>query len=1105
MKKLKKIENFLYNGQETAKNVSGMPLAAAGLPALKLLLEAGEPLCVTLPDAQSADRFYQDMLELMRLAGVEKKVLMLPECGRGKLLFPGGEARRARALNSVLNEKFDLIVGSVHAWLGPAPKPQESESGQLELHPGMVMPMQEIVEKLVQLDYDDEAMVSVSGEFSRRGGILDIFSPAHDEPCRVEFFDDEIESLRFFSPETQRSSGKAELFRIINRAGITAGGAAESDAFAYMERSGKFRVLNIFPDTGVELLKKYSVPGAPERWEKVNRENPEYNFYEIDQPGSVTAEVRLPLAAESGGDILAVRESGEALRKKLLEQLICDASGNGAEVVLCTAEAEDLPVLEKWANDNGLSVCGAGFMASTLQSGFFLPGKILLLTENELVPAGFRLISSDEHSIDEVLPAEVESVPVDGGEFSLTDFDEGDYVVHVDYGIAIYRGVKLQQSNGESREVLVLEFRDGQELYVSMVQAAKISRYLGATGKVKLHALNSNRWRNEKENARLGVRSYAADMLRFQAVRQAVPGISFRADARAMAAFQRAFPFKDTRCQSRSTIEIKRDMLAAKPMDRLLCGDVGYGKTEIAMRAAFRAVSAGYQVAVIAPTTVLAHQHYRSFCERFREFPYTIEVVSRFRTAGEQQQIAEKLLSGGIDILIGTHRLCGKTFSFRNLGLVVIDEEQRFGVEQKERLRRFRVESDVLSMSATPIPRTLYMAMAGARDLSTLVTPPKLRLPVKTVVAPQEDELISAAIRAELARGGQVYYLHNRVQSIGECAAHLRELVPDARIAVAHGQMPEAELEEIMTVFLDGGIDCLVCSTIIESGLDVPNANTIIIERADRFGLAQLYQLRGRVGRWKNQAYAYMLLPKNQLVGTNAKKRLAAIRRCSTLGAGFQLALRDLEIRGAGNLLGSEQSGHLCMIGFDLYCRLLKQEIARLRSASKEDMQQLCDEDLLADVELNIDFLRPVLQSSKVVHAAAIPREYIDNERLRISAYRRLAEIRSEQALEDFYEELRDRYGKLPEETENLLILNQIRILGSIAGIRKVSVVNGMVHLHGSGGVIYRENGRLPRLDPRDSFRLRIRKLTDLLRKLAGVLDQSCKKVAADGIAERHQ
>ena len=1059
-----------------------MTPATIALPALKLLLEEDSTLCVTLPDAQSADNFIQDMTRFMALSGVEKKILLIPECGRGKLLFPGGEARRARALNRILNEKFDLIAGSIHAWLGPAPPAAESAGSQLELKVGMTIPISRIVEKLVTLDYDDEALVSVSGEFSRRGGILDIFSPAHDDPCRIEFFDDEIESIRFFSPETQRSIRPAEFCRIINRAGITAGGAAESDAFAYMEKGGSFRILNIFADSGMELLKKYSVPGAPERWEQLNAAQKTFEFSENAFAGHAVSPVQPLFAADSGSLPENLHAAGELLRLQLLQRRIADGVTEGQSITFALNSAEDLPVLKKWCSEHKLDKFAPEYTATSLSAGFSLTGELLFITENEIAAAGFRLTGSETGGESEEEPVELEAPPVDGGEFTLTDFDEGDYVVHMDYGIAIYRGLKQQESNGESREVMVLEFRDEQLLYIPMVHAARISRYLGAPGKVKLHALNSIRWRNEKECARMGVRSYAADMLRFQAVRQAVPGISFRADAKAAAAFQRAFPFKETRCQTRSTIEIKRDMLLPKPMDRLLCGDVGYGKTEIAMRAAFRAVSAGYQVAVIAPTTVLAHQHYRSFCERFREFPYTIEVVSRFRSAAEQQKIADKLLSGGIDILIGTHRLCGKTFAFRNLGLVVIDEEQRFGVEQKERLRRFRVEADVLSMSATPIPRTLYMAMAGARDLSTLVTPPKLRMPVKTVIAPQEDDLIAAAIRAELARGGQIYYLHNRVQTIDECAAHLRAIVPDARIAVAHGQMPEGELEEIMTSFLDGKIDCLVCSTIIESGLDVPNANTIIIERADRFGLAQLYQLRGRVGRWKHQAYAYMLLPKNQLVGTTAKKRLAAIRRCSTLGAGFQLALRDLEIRGAGNLLGSEQSGHLCMIGFDLYCRLLKQEIARLRQNSKDDLQQLCDDDLLPEVELNIDFIRPVLKSAaKNVLAAAIPPEFIENDRLRISAYRRLADIKSVEALEEFSDELSDRYGKLPDEMENLLILNHFRILASRRNIRKVSVADGVVSIHLPGGSIYRENGKLPRLDPRDSIRLRIKKMLNLL------------------------
>ena len=1083
MKSLKKIKNFLTSAPLSPGTYTGAAIETTAPVLLKLALAHDLPVVTTLPDAKAVDQIADELAAWQQLMQYDLRILTVPECGRGKLLFPGGEARRARALNNILNHDYDLIIGSVHSLLGPAPDPEESSRAQLELHPGDTISPADLLARLVLMDYDDEAMVTISGEFSRRGGIVDIFSPAHDEPCRIEFFGDEIDSMRFFSPETQRSTGQADSYRIINRAGITAGGAAESDAFAYLEKLPGFVLVDIHPESGAEILKKYSVPGAPERWEAMRAKHDHYTFAET---GTDAAEFPLthPLAADAGilPEILRTRES--ELRFELLKQRIEENFRAGNSLILTIPAAEDLDQLRAWYSKCALKN-PADLVISDLHYGFAGAG-VLLLTEHELAPAGFTRASRDVTETE--MPASPEPeppvLPAEISEFSLTDFAEGDYVVHVDCGIAIYRGLKLQNSNGITREMMVLEFRDNQLLYVSPTQAAKISRYLGSPGKVKLHTLNSSKWLKDKESARAGVRTYAAEMLRFQAIRQAVPGIAFHADKQAVAAFQRAFPFKDTPCQTRSTIEIRRDMTAAKPMDRLLCGDVGYGKTEIAMRAAFRAVSAGYQVALIAPTTVLAQQHYRSFCERFREFPYIIDTVSRFRTATEQQQIAEKLLAGGIDILIGTHRLCGNMFKFRNLGLVIIDEEQRFGVDQKERLRRFRVEADVLSMSATPIPRTLYLAMAGARDLSTLTTPPKMRLPVKTVIAPQEDELIASAIRAELARGGQVYYLHNRVRTIDECVSHLRALLPDARITVAHGQMPEAELEAVMTEFLEGNIDCLVCSTIIESGLDVPNANTIIIERADRFGLAQLYQLRGRVGRWKHQAYAYMLLPKDHLTstGTAARKRLAAIRRCSSLGAGFQLALQDLELRGAGNLLGSEQSGHLCMIGFDLYCRLLRHEIARMQHL---DCPQEELNDAVAETEVNIEFLQPALAAPPHILAGAIPPEYIENENLRLSAYRQLFSLTTETALENFRDELRDRYGIMPDAVTNLLELVRCRILTATGNFRKLTVANNIISLHAPGGGIYRENGILPRLDSRDSLKLRLHHLLAVLRRAA--------------------
>ena len=1065
--------------------LSGFSIFSAAIEVLPLLLlrhlqHCDRTLAVTFPDTRSMEKTIAVLETLLTASGnSDKRIICIPECGRGKLLFPGGEARRARALNRILNEKFDLVCGSVHAMLGPAPSPEVSKLAELELKCGMTISIDTLLETLVKQDYDDEVTVTIPGEFSRRGGIVDIFSPAHDEPCRIEFFGNEIESMRFFSPETQRSTGKAECCRVINRAGITAGGAAESDLFEYLERSGDFTMLDIYPDSGLELLEKYSVPGAVDRWFALQKKYQRTAFYE--SPVYPAAEKAIPADLQVlTPDENIIRKSDDILQKEkelqlaLLQEKI---SGFSGQTVFLAAAEEDIPQFKEWCRRQKLLSAEPEFDSLPLPCGFAIaePGT-LFITENELIKCGFVRESSNdtpaaaEAEEPEDIPAELNN---NGAiEFSFGDFDEGDYVVHLDFGIAIYRGIKKVESDGVFREVLVLEFRGGQLLQVPIVQSGKVSRYFGAAGKVKLHAIGSAKWDAEKMCVRSGVRSYAAEMLRFQAVRQSVPGMIQSSPYSDFSAFLRQFPFKDTSCQIRSTREITADMRRPKPMDRLLCGDVGFGKTEIAMRAAFQAVMSGHQVAVIAPTTVLAQQHFRSFFERFREYPVVIDCISRFRTSAEQRRIAAKLATGGIDIIIGTHRLCNESFKFKNLGLVVIDEEQRFGVEHKERLRRFRVEADVLSMSATPIPRTLYLAMAGARDLSTLVTPPKLRLPVKTVIAPQEENLVLGAIRSELARGGQVYYLHNRVKTIERCAAKLQTALPDTRIAVAHGQLDEEELSVIMEAFQDGRIDVLICSTIIESGLDVPNANTIIIERADRFGLAELYQLRGRVGRWKQQAYAYMLLPKDQIIGSSARKRLAAIRRCSSFGSGFQLALRDLEIRGAGNLLGSEQSGHLNMIGFDLYCRLLKQEIAKMQHR---------EEIIIELPEVGLDFVNFGLNSSPGRIAASIPDTYIENERLRIGAYRQLGEIHQLDRIKDFADQLTDIFGKLPQETVNLLEVAKLRIMLSRTRYRKLTVADNLVSLTAPGGVVYRKNGTMPRLDHRDMPLLRIRQLQHLI------------------------
>ena len=1076
----KKLKNFLFASEKAAASRGNVDFCGVSLMLLRLLVNVGKPVLAALPELNSVDRVVAELQQLMCVTGSAFRILPIPECGRGKLIFPEQESKRARALDALLRGEYDLAIGSVHALLAPAPPPDEAVRSAITLKKGMSISMEELIEKLVALDYDDEFEASVTGEFARRGGIVDIFSPAADHPCRVEFFGDEIESLRKFSPQTRRSVEELEEYNIIARSGITAGGAASGDAFDYVS-PGKVQLFALYPEQSAELIGKYSGPEMAEHWqEHLKRFQESSSFtacYDAAatplHPEALPADAAAPLFERNGAVSGEARETALKLNREMLFNRL---ENSGDEIFFLAPDKEDIPLLEAWKEKEfpGFSIhCEV----SPLNFGFSLPQEnVSVLTLRELVCAGFTRPGHWEEN--ETPPPASGSEPLPAvPEFSLADLDEGDCCVHLDHGIGIYRGIKnILERNGVIREALAIEYRDGQILYVPLLQAHKVSRYLGAPGKVKLHKLGASRWSKDKENARSGVRTYAADMLKLQAVREHISGFAYPPDCSETRAFMRAFPFTDTPDQLRSTEEIRKDLESARPMDRLLCGDVGYGKTEIAMRAVFKAVINGKQAAILAPTTVLAQQHFLSFRERFAEFPFNIEVLSRFKTPVEQRDILRRLSEGKVDIIIGTHRLCGNEVRFKDLGLVVVDEEQRFGVQHKERLRRFRAEVDVLTMSATPIPRTLYLAMAGARDLSTLMTAPKLRLPVKTVIAPEEPEMIANAIRAELARGGQVYYLHNRVRTIEEKASKLRQLIPEARFAVAHGQMAEGRLEEIMQDFLDRKVDCLVASTIIESGLDVPNANTIIIERADRFGLAELYQLRGRVGRWTRQAFAYLLMPKHQLISTDARKRLSAIRRCSNLGAGFQLALHDLEIRGAGNILGAEQSGHLNTIGFDLYCHLLKQEVAKLRGEKVE---------YLPEVDMAIDFISYSIGAPAGMLDAAIPAEYIGGERLRLDAYRRLCALSDTDELDEFALELTDRFGPLPKCVKNLLDVVRLRIFAARANYSQLSVADGKLLLKNPGSAVYRENGLVPTIDYRDPPELRMVHLRNILSRAA--------------------
>ncbi len=672
-------------------------------------------------------------------------------------------------------------------------------------------------------------------------------------------------------------------------------------------------------------------------------------------------------------------------------------------------------------------------------------------------------------------------------DIDFTDLEEGDLVVHLQYGIGKFLGLKnlpVSASSGGETECLVIEYApsgptdEPPKLYVPVSEAHLVGKYVGA-GKAHppLNTLSGSRWRKAKEETERAVRDVAAELLRIQAARDTQFGHAFKTDTPWQREFENAFIYEETPDQLTAISETKADMEKPRPMDRLICGDVGFGKTEVAIRAAFKTIMEGKQVAILVPTTVLAQQHYNNFRERMADYPIRLELLSRFRTRREQQKAVKDLAIGGVDIVIGTHRILQEDIAFKDLGLVVIDEEQRFGVLHKEKFKRLRTLVDVLTLSATPIPRTLYLALTGARDMSTIQTPPHDRLPVQTIVTQYDERIIRDAIQRELNRGGQVFFLHNRVMTIEVMRAKLQTLLPSARIVVGHGQMDADELEEVMTKFVNGEADVLLSTTIIESGLDIPNANTIIIDRADRFGLSDLYQLRGRVGRYKHQAYAYLLLPRHASLLTDVRKRISAIRQYSTLGSGFKIAMRDLEIRGAGNLLGAEQSGHITAVGFELYCQLLKQSVSSLKGEKTKPR---------VEVAVKLDFLVNEQQADgsaedirPFTNHATLPHSYAPDPRHRIEIYRKLVQANEKTALKNLEKELRDRFGAPPTPVELLLQLAELKILAAEKSVTAIEVSNDKLMLTRNDDYIM-VGGKFPRLRKKDA-KARLKEIKRLL------------------------
>jgi len=879
-----------------------------------------------------------------------------------------------------------ILVTSIQALVQPVPAREELARHTRPLRAGDEVNVRELVEWLLENRFHNTTGVELPGEVSQRGGILDVFASDWYDPVRIELFGDRIESIRRFEVASQRSLARLDEVEItvLDRDGPATGHLAD-----YLPPENWF--LLVEPEEMQESGRHYL-----QRLERPQ---------EMHAPAAVMERIaRFPSVTASG---VAAGSLGTACRLKIesVERFSGDIGKVRGELDSATAGQEVFVVCQTEAEIRRLGDLLGGTRLAEQGRLHFALGN--LKRGFRLVPENVALVASSEL----FQRTEIRRVPqrrLGRAIDSFLELREGELVVHVSHGIARYRGMKLLEKERQVEEHLVLEFDEGVKLYVPNSKIGLVQKYVGGTkSRPKLARLGGRTWVRQRKAVENAVTDLAAEMLELQAARAARPGIAFPPDTEWQQEFDASFPYRETDDQVVTMEGIKRDMTQSRPMDRLLCGDVGFGKTEMAMRAAFKAVDAGYQVAILVPTTILAEQHARTFAGRMAEFPFEIAVLSRFATRKEQGEIVERLATGSIDIVIGTHRLAQPDVKFHNLGLVVIDEEQRFGVEVKERLKTLRTTVDVLTMTATPIPRTLHMALLGLRDISNLQTPPEDRLAVETRVARFDPAVIRNAVLRELSREGQVFFVHNRVCDIEPLARRLRQIVPEASLAVAHAQMPEHQLERVMLQFIDRRHDVLLCTTIIESGLDIPNANTMFIDEADRYGLADLHQLRGRVGRYKHRAYCYLLVDPNKYVTPNAARRLRAIEEFSDLGAGFALAMRDLEIRGAGNILGTEQSGHIALVGYELYCELLEQAVRRLKRLPPRTL-----------IEVDID----------LPGEAYLPRSYVPGMREKIDLYRRLARVSSHAELEDFAAELVDRFGPLPPVAKGLLSLAELRI-----------------------------------------------------------------------------
>jgi transcription-repair coupling factor (superfamily II helicase) len=1133
-------------------SVSGLTSTAKALLLVLLQRAAGRPLVVVVADNRAAEEMIPVLQGFCELTGAAEPQSVVSLPARDVLPFqnlsphPEIQEERAASLWKIATGEASIVVAPVTATAIRLRSPEYYTDLARSVRRAESLDVDALIRHLNIVGYTSADVVEMPGQYALRGGILDVYSPEADRPVRVEFFGDEVESIRKFDPASQRSSNPVdealllpltetpvseELLGAVHarlsgkritgaedvvEQAVRSGGVTVFPGWEfYAPVAGADRSLfDLLPQAAVIVNEPDSVKHELERvWDRINEAHERSGVGNLVRPEDLyfpPEDLQKNLAVRHGAEIehLGITRGDSIEPATFLSQPTSRFHGSvpamleevqklvadGKRVLFAAANTGELERLadifteynvpfrlgsrtrggESYADETAYF---SGEVFTTTLVRAYVPDGVLL-PEASLAIFGSRDLFDESEAVVGRPLRQKSKVSAFLSDFR--DLQVGDYVVHVEHGISQYQGLKeINQGDGPT-EFMLLEFAEAAKLYVPLTRLDLVQKYRSAEGaKPALSHLGTATWAKTKARVKKAMQDMADELLKLYAERKTVEGHAFPADSQWQKEFEDSFEYSETEDQEQAIVDVKHDMEQPQPMDRLLCGDVGYGKTEVAMRAAFKAIGDNKQVAMLAPTTVLAFQHYETFKQRFAAFPVNIEMISRFRTAKEQKEILQKVEAGKIDILIGTHRLLSKDVKFSDLGLLVVDEEQRFGVRHKERIKQMRKQVDVLTMSATPIPRTLHMSLVGLRDMSVIETPPKDRMAIQTVVAAWDEKLIQSSIEQELERGGQVYFVHNRVETIWEIAAKIQELVPGARIIVGHGQMTEGELEKMMLKFMHHQADVLVSTTIIENGLDIPLCNTIVINRADRFGLSELYQLRGRVGRSNRRAYAYLLLPPEIELTPLARRRLAALKEFSDLGAGFKIAALDLELRGAGNMLGGEQSGHIDAVGFELYTSMLDRAVRELKGEAAPE-----EEGIQLNLGLNI----------------RIPADYIGEENQRLRMYKRIAGVDSEAQLADVRAELEDRYGEPPGAVRNLLEYAMLKLLSVRLGVTGIERKREQVSIH------FRENAnvdpeRLARFVSSQSgaqftpagilkFNLKVHRAEEVLSQIRNLLEQ---------------